>query len=371
MIGSATNRSTVREPGANPGRSRRCEGRRSPATKPLADAGKAAREGAPSQKTCRAPITEPLAEGRIQVLRSLVHLAGAALAALAVAVSGASAGSTATGSFPVTVIGSNGKVTVSKRPTRIISLSATATETLFAIGAASQVVAVDDQSDYPKNTPKTSLSGFTPNVEAIASYRPDLVVIAYDPKGLSGALDRLGITVLHQDAARSFKGAYQQIRQLGLVTGRTAAAVTLVKRIKVRIGRIVAEARRAGGNIAVYHELTPDLYSATSKTFVGQVYAALGLRNIADSADDTLGGGYPQLSSEYVVSANPDLIVLADSVCCGQKPSTVAARPGWDRIKAVRTGSIVRIDDSIASRWGPRLVNFFRAMASALARLRQ
>jgi iron complex transport system substrate-binding protein len=120
----------------------------------------------------------------------------------------------------------------------------------------------------------------------------------------------------------------------------------------------------------VYHELTPDLYSATSKTFVGQVYTALGLRNIADEAD-ALGYGYPQLSSEYVVAASPDLIVLADTVCCGQKASSVAARPGWDRISAVRTGSIVRVDDSIASRWGPRLVNFFRAMSSALARLRQ
>jgi iron complex transport system substrate-binding protein len=305
------------------------------------------------------------------VLRSFVHLAVAALAALAVAVSGASAGSSAPSAFPVTVVGSNGKVTVSKRPTRIVSLSATATETLFAIGAGSQVVAVDDQSDYPKNTPRTSLSGFTPNVEAIAAYRPDLVIIAYDPKDLASALNRLGIAVLHQDAARSVSGAYQQIRQLGMVTGRESAAVKLVKGMKARIARIVSTARRGGGNLTVYHELTPDLYSATSKTFVGRLYAALGLRNIADAADDALGGGYPQLSAEYVVSANPDVIVLADSVCCGQKPSTVAARPGWDRIKAVRTGSIVRIHDSIASRWGPRLVNFFRAMSAALARLRQ
>jgi len=304
------------------------------------------------------------------VLRSFVHLAGAALAALAVAVSGASAGSTAPGAFPVTVTGSNGKVTVAKRPTRIISLSPTATETLFAIGAGSQVVAVDDQSDFPKSVPQTSLSGFTPNVEAIAAYRPDLVVIAYDPKGLSGALARLGITVLHQDGAKSFKGAYQQIRQLGLVTGRESRATRLIGSMKSRIAKVVTDAKKARGGLTVYHELTPDLYSATSKTFVGQVYTALGLRNIADAADGA-GFGYPQLSSEYVVSESPDLIVLADTVCCGQKPSTVAARPGWDRVSAVHTGSIVRVHDSIASRWGPRLVDFFRAMSSALARLRQ
>jgi cobalamin transport system substrate-binding protein len=305
------------------------------------------------------------------VLRSFVLLAGAALAALVVAVAGASGVNSSTGSFPVTVIASNGKVTVKARPTRIVSLSPTATESLFAIGAGRQVIAVDNQSDYPKSAPKTTLSGFTPNVEAIAAYKPDLVVIAYDPKGLSGALGRLGITVLHQDGAKSFKGAYQQIRQLGMVTGRDAAAAKLVTSMRAKIGAIVNAARKGGAaRLSVYHELTPDLYSATSKTFVGQVYSALGLRNIADAAD-SVGTGYPQLSAEYVVSSSPDLIVLADTVCCGQKASTVAARPGWDRINAVRTGSIVRIDDSIASRWGPRLVNFFRAMASALARLRQ
>jgi cobalamin transport system substrate-binding protein len=302
------------------------------------------------------------------VLRSFVLLVAAAFAALAVAVSGASGVPSAPSAFPVTVVASNGKVTVSKRPSRIVSLSPTATETLFAIGAGSQVVAVDDQSDYPKSAPRTSLSGFTPNVEAIARYRPDLVVASYDSKGLFSALAQLKITVIHHDAAKNLKGAYQQMRQLGRVTGHEAEATRLVGSIKAKIARIVKSARDKAQRLSVYHELTPDLYSATSKTFVGQVYAALGLRNIADAADSS-GFGYPQLSSEYVVSSSPDVIVLADSVCCDQNASTVAQRPGWDRVSAVRTGSIVRIHDSIASRWGPRLVNFFRAMSAALARL--
>jgi len=304
------------------------------------------------------------------VLRSFVLAVAATLAVLALSVSGASGAPTGPSSFPVTVVASNGKVTVQKRPARIVSLSPTATESLFAIGAGPQVVAVDDQSDYPRSAPKTALSGFTPNVEAIAAYKPDLVVIAYDPKGLSQALGRLGITVLHQDGAKSFKGAYQQIRQLGMVTGREAAATRLVMSMKARIGRLVADAKKAKPGLTVYHELDPTLFSVTSKTFIGQVYSALGLRNIADAADSA-GFGYPQLSAEYVVSADPDVIVLADTVCCGQKASTVAARPGWDHVSAIRTGSIVRIDDSIASRWGPRLVSFFRAVSSALTRLRQ
>lgn len=301
------------------------------------------------------------------MLRSSALLAGSVAVALALLASSAG-GASRPASFPVTVVASNGKVTVRRQPRRVVSLSPSATETLFAIGAGPQVVAVDDQSDFPRVAPRTSLSGFTPNVEAIAAYRPDLVVIAYDPKGLSSALGKLGITVLHQDGPRTFAGAYQQIRQLGLVTGHEAQAARVVTGMKRRITAIVRKAR-PGRRLSVYHELDPDLYSATSSTFVGKVYAALGLRNIADAADHG-GTGYPQLSSEYVVSESPDLIVLADTVCCAQKPSTVAGRPGWDRISAVRTGSIVLVDDSIASRWGPRLVNFFRAVSSALARLR-
>jgi len=270
--------------------------------------------------------------------------------------------------YPVTVTVDNGKVTIRKRPSRIVSLSPTATETLFAIGAGKQVVAVDDQSNYPKQAPRTSLSGFTPNVEAIAALKPDLVVIAFDPKGLSGALTRLGTPVVFQNAAPTLPAAYTQIRQLGQVTGHTREASAVVGRMSRQIRSIVQKVRAKAIKARVYHELDQTLFSVTSHTFVGRVYAMFGLTNIADAA--TAGGSdYPQLSAEYVVSADPDLIVLADTVCCGQTAQTVAARPGWSRIAAVRTGSIVRLDDSISSRWGPRLVNLVRAVGTALLRL--
>jgi iron complex transport system substrate-binding protein len=304
------------------------------------------------------------------VLRSSLVVAATLVAVLVfvASVSGAAAGPAASSAFPVTITTAGGKVTIQKRPTRIVSLSPTATESLFAIGAGRQVVAVDDQSDYPKNAPKTTLSGFTPNVEAIASYRPDLVITAYETRGVIDSLNRLGIPVILHGAPGGFKGAYQQIRQLGMVTGRDAAARRVIDGLKSRIGRIVRASRQKARGRSVYHELTPDFYSASSSSFIGKVYETFGLENIADEADSARTG-YPQLSAEYIVSSSPDLIVLADSVCCGQKPSTVAARPGWDRISAVRTGSIVSVHDSIASRWGPRLVSFFRALSLALARL--
>jgi iron complex transport system substrate-binding protein len=254
-------------------------------------------------------------------------------------------------------------------PHRIVSLSPTATETLFAIGAGKQVIAVDDQSDYPKQAPHTSLSSFNPNVEAIAGYRPDLVVVYYDPNGLTGTLRKLGIRVLVQDAPKNFNGVYDQMLALGRITGHRAEATRLVASMKARIQAFVSKGAPRARGLTVYHELGPDLYSATSSTFIGRVYSLFGLKNIADAADAG-GTGYPKLSPEYVVSESPDIVVLADIRCCAQTPRTVAARPGWNRVAAVRTGTIVRIDDSIASRWGPRVVQFVRAVAAALAHLR-
>jgi iron complex transport system substrate-binding protein len=248
-------------------------------------------------------------------------------------------------------------------PQRIISLSPTATESLFAIGAGKQVVAVDDQSDYPKRAPKTALSGFTPNVEAIASYRPDLVVVQYDSGGIVEALRKLDIRVLVQPSAKNLTVAYAQIRQLGSLTAHKRAAAALVKRMKAAIGRALATTPKR--RLSVYHELSPDFYSATSKTFIGGIYKLFGLRNIADAADST-SSGYPQLSGEYILGANPALIVLADTRCCGQTVGGVASRPGWSGLAAVRTRSVVAVDDSVASRWGPRVVQFVQSVAKVL-----
>jgi iron complex transport system substrate-binding protein len=297
---------------------------------------------------------EPLAEGGFVLSRSLVLVATAGVLVL-VGAAAAVAGPAAA------------RPTAAAVPQRIVSLSPTATESLFAIGAGPQVIAVDDQSDYPKVAPRTKLSGFTPNVEAIASYRPDLVIISFNPKGLSDALAKLRIRTVLQPPAATLADAYAQIGQLGRLTGHTGRAATLVSSMKSRIAAVVAARRRAGDGRTVYHELDQALFSATSKTFIGRIYQLFGLRNIADAAD-TAGTGYPQLSPEYIVEQDPDLIVLADTVCCGQTAATVAARPGWDHIRAVRTGSVIRLDDSVASRWGPRVVQLVQAVGRALAR---
>ena len=275
---------------------------------------------------------------------------------------GASASSDAI-SFPVTVDGTNGAVTIDERPVRIVSLSPTATEDLFAIGAGEQVIAVDDRSNFPPEAPTTELSGFEPNVEAIAGYEPDLVVFATEPGDLGPSLETLGITALQLDAATTLEVAYEQIEQLGLATGHSVEAETLVADMRSQVDQLVDGADPSAG-LSFYYELDDTYYSVTSETFIGQLLELLGLENIADAAGRG-SGGYPQLSAEYVIESDPDLIFLADTKCCGQSPETVAARPGWDQITAVTDGGVVALDDDVASRWGPRVVDLLLEIATA------
>jgi iron complex transport system substrate-binding protein len=247
-------------------------------------------------------------------------------------------------------------------PQRIVSLSPTATEDLFAIGAGRQVIAVDDQSNYPANAPKTKLSGYTPNAEAIAGYKPDLVVISGNPSGLVAALGKLHIRTLFQPPAENLAGAYEQIEKLGAVTGHAARAHAVVAKLRRSVAQVVASVPPAAKGLTFYEELSPDYYSATSKTFTGQVLTLLGLKDIADGADKT-GSHYPKLSAEFIVAADPDLIVLADTTCCGQTAAKVKARPGWSSINAVTNGGVVGVSDDVASRWGPRIVDFMRTVA--------
>jgi iron complex transport system substrate-binding protein len=270
--------------------------------------------------------------------------------------------------YPVTVETPSGDVTIEDRPERIVSLSPTATEMLFAIGAGAQVVAVDDQSTYPSEAPMTDLSGYEPNVEAIASYSPDLVVFATEVGGLARSLEGIDIPALLQPAAAELGDVYDQVGQLGLVTDHVEEAGNVTFEMREDISTIVATVGNDGGRgLAFYHELDDTYYSVTSQTFIGQLYGLVGLENIADEAKGA-AGGYPQLSAEYIVAADPDLIFLADTKCCGQSPETVAERPGWGRIAAVRRGNVIPLDDDVASRWGPRIVDYLRAIVEAVRR---
>ncbi|MGH2675004.1 MAG: ABC transporter substrate-binding protein [Actinomycetota bacterium] len=269
--------------------------------------------------------------------------------------------------FPVTVTAANGEVTIEARPERIVSLSPTSTEMLFAIGAGDQVVAVDDNSNYPPEAPMTDLSGFEPNVEAVADFEPDLVVLSNDVNDIVRSLEALDIPTMLHPAAEVLDDTYTQIEQLGAATGHVGDAAELVASMRSEIEELAASAPEFEEPPTYYHELDQTFFSATSNTFIGQIYSLVGLENIADEAKG--GGPYPQLSAEFIVDADPALIFLADTKCCGVTAEKVARRPGWDQITAVKTGAVVELDDDVASRWGPRVVDLLRLVVGEVSEL--
>ncbi len=271
----------------------------------------------------------------------------------------AASGTTA---FPVTV----GSVTLAAKPTHIVSLSPTATETLFAIDAGAQVVAVDDNSTFPTTAPKTKLSAFKPNVEAIAKFQPDLVIVSNDMEKIVSQLTTLKIPTLLAPSAKTLDDTYGQIIDLGALTGHRDTAQALVTRMKDQIGKLVAGVPAAAKSKTYYYELDPTYYTVTSATFIGSLFTSVGLTNIADAKNAS--NPYPQLSAEAVLGANPDFIFLADTKCCGQSPDTLAKRPGWADVAAVKNNRIVTLDDDIASRWGPRVLDLVIAITDAVGK---
>jgi iron complex transport system substrate-binding protein len=279
----------------------------------------------------------------------------------------ASASDSAKTGFPVTIKAADGTFTLKSRPDAIVSLSPTSTEILFAIGAGPQVRAVDSYSDFPKNAPITKLSGYTPNVEAIAKYNPDLVVVASDSSGFNTQMAALKIPVLYDPAAANLTQAYAQYASLGIATGHVAGAKQEVASVKAKIAHILATTPKAPRGTTYYYELDPTYYSVTSSTFVGQLFKLLGLTSIADSAKGVAAsGGYPQLNAEFILKSNPTYIFLADTICCKASAKTVAARPGWSTLSAVKNGRVVGLNDDIASRWGPRVTILLQDVANAL-----
>src|SRR3954462_13077950 len=205
-------------------------------------------------------------------------LAAFAVACASSSTSSVSVGSSPspTGAYPLTVDAANGKVTLAAMPTRIVSLSPTATEMLFAIGAGAQVVAADSYSNYPPDAPTTKLSAYEPNAEAIANYQPDLVIYATDPGDLQSSLDKLKIPALSEPAAASLDDVYAQMEQLGQATGHADEAKTQADALKAKIEGVVDDVGDAGKGMTYYYELDDTYYSVTSDTFIGAVLGELG-----------------------------------------------------------------------------------------------
>lgn len=265
--------------------------------------------------------------------------------------------------FPAKVrIGEQEPVTITQQPKRIVSLSPTATETLYAIGAGSQVTAVDRDSTFPDRAPRTGLTGLTTDAAAVAGQNPDLVIAPDSASELVEGLRAIDVPVLLTPSAANLDTAYRQIETLGQASGHSKQAEALTGRMRSEIGKIVANTPKPPQPLSYYHEVSPDNYTATSQSFVGSVYGLFGMTNIADEA----GGKFPKLSPERVVEADPDLIFLADTRCCQVSAPAASARPGWNTLDAVEQRHVVELNDNVASRWGPRVVDLVRSISDAV-----
>ena len=272
--------------------------------------------------------------------------------------------------YPITVKFGGYTTTIAKKPTKIISLSPSATEIFYAVGAGSQILAVDNLSNYPANAPVSEISAFEPSVEAILAKKPDLVLLSIDSTKapqIRNALVKLGIPVLMEKAPATLKDVYAENTLLARVTDRQAGAVKLNASMAKSIKEILAKAKKSS-KIRIFHELDDTYYSVTSNTFIGKVYKDFGAVNIADAAAGADNSGYPQLSAEYLLKSDPQVIFLADAQY-GVTADSVSKRAGWSQISAVKNKKIVELPADIPSRWGPRLVDFYKLIGASLAKV--
>lgn len=311
----------------------------------------------------RRSVVAPLA---IALLAALLALAGTSGASVRPSPASASvrpspASASARPGFPVTVHSANGLVTIPRRPTRILSLSPSATQMVYAIGAGRQVVGVDKYSAWPKNAPRTRFTGGETSAEDYLPLRPDLVLLAYSTGTIIAQLEKLHIPTLLLPPATDLAGVQAQLGELGAATGHRRAAAASWGSFEHQLGAEVAAAGAHVRGQSYYIEFDPTLYTATSKTVIGAVLARFGLRDIADAAGKA--SAYPQLSAEYLVSANPEWVFLADTDCCGQNPARFASRPGFSHLAAVELHHVIDVPDSLASQWGPHTLEAFVALA--------
>jgi iron complex transport system substrate-binding protein len=265
--------------------------------------------------------------------------------------------------FPLTVTQSDGQgLTLTKAPERIVSLSTHTTEIFCEIGAGDQLVAVELSANCPLDSgAKPALDAYEPNLEAIASYEPDLVYVFIDSNGVVAALRRLDIPVFVLELPGTLDEVMEQVRLLGGVAGRSEEADQVAASMQSRVDSIEGQVPASADGTRVFHELDPTYFTAAPATFIGDMYNVLGANNIAEGASED----YPQLSAEEIVQRDPEVIVFVDEIA-GVNAETIAARPGWDQISAVKNGRICPVDSEVLSVPGPRIVEGLEALAACL-----
>lgn len=251
-------------------------------------------------------------------------------------------------------------VEIAAPPRRIVSLLPSLTESVCALGACDRLVGVDRYSNWPASVqalPRVG-GGLDPNVEAIVALKPDLVLISKSARA-GERLESLGLRVLVLEPENA-AGARRVLQQLGRALG-TGDADAVWARIDAGVAAAAKSLPPRARGMRVYFEVNDGPYAASESSFIGETLARLGARNIVPGSL----GPFPKLNPEFVVRADPELIMIGE-----REAQALARRPGWDRIGTVRAGRVCRFDSAegdLLVRPGPRMDEAARWMARCLA----
>jgi iron complex transport system substrate-binding protein len=250
----------------------------------------------------------------------------------------------------------------------VVSLAPSNTEILFAIGAGGQVVGRDQLSDFPEEAKNVADVGSTfdaLNTEQIVSLKPDLVLAAEinTPEQVK-QLEDLGLTVYYLKNPLTLEEMYGNLEIVAQLTGHEQEAATLIESLKKRVAAVDEKIVSISSRPNVFYELDgtdpAKPYTAGKGTFITQLIDRAGGHNIASDLE-----GYPQMSLEQVVAGDPAFIILGDARY-GVTPESIAQRPGWENLSAVKNGHVVPFNDDLVSRPGPRLVDALEELAKLL-----
>lgn len=267
----------------------------------------------------------------------------------------------------IEVLDGLGKEIRLKAPAKtIVTLSPPITEMLFSIGAGDQVVARDSFSDYPAEAldlPDIS-GGFSDyDLEAILALKPDLVIAGgINTPELVQSLEELGLTAYYLSNPATLEEMFATLRALGTISGHEKEAERLAMDLEARVKAVDAALAEAGKPVTVFYELDATDPAKPYTPGPGSFYSHLLRRAGAENLGDKLGSEWAQASLEFLLVSDPQFILLGDAMW-GVTPDSLAQRPGWEALSAVKEGHVLPFDDNLLARIGPRQVDGLEALA--------
>ena len=251
------------------------------------------------------------------------------------------------------------RLSFAQPPQRIVSLLPSLTEAVCAMDRCNLLVGVDRYSNYPESVralPQMG-GGLDPSIEAIVARRPDVVLAAVNSR-FADRLRALGIRVLLLDP-QNHADVRRILDTLGLLLA-VPDAQRVWREIEAGTAAAARSLKPSARAARVYVEVGSGPFAASESSFIGETLARLGVRNTVPARL----GSFPLLNPEYVVQANPDVILVAQSDAPG-----LASRPGWSRIRAVREARVCALDraeSDLRMRPGPRMALAAQALADCL-----